>query len=244
MDAFEVTYSAALLAGFLSFASPCVLPLVPAYLCFLGGMSFEQLKSDQGRRTAKLLWPALAFVIGFSAVFVAMGASATAINRLLFAHLNWLSVVAGGIIVVLGLHYIGLFRIKFLDFERRVHLERRPAGLMGAFVVGLAFGFGWTPCVGPVLATVLLMAAQQDSPLYGVSLLSVYAAGMGLPFLAAAIAAGPFLRFMQGMRPHYRKVEIALGSILIITGVLIATGWINDLGFWLLRVFPWLGRFS
>jgi cytochrome c-type biogenesis protein len=242
MDAFEVTYPAALLAGFLSFASPCVLPLVPAYLCFLGGISFDQLKSDQGRRSSKLLWPALSFVLGFSAVFVAMGASATAVNRLLFTHLEWLSVAAGAIIIVLGLHYVGVFRIAFLDFERRIHMERRPAGLVGAFVVGLAFGFGWTPCIGPVLATVLLMAAQHDSPLYGVSLLSTYAAGMGLPFLAAAIAAGPFLRLMTGMRQHYRKVEIALGSILIVTGVLIATGWINELGFWLLEVFPWLGR--
>lgn len=244
MDGFEVTHPAALIAGFLSFASPCVLPLVPAYLCFLGGISFDQLKSDSERKSAKLLWPALAFVLGFSTIFVAMGASATAINRLLFAHLDWLSIAAGGVIIVLGLHYVGVFRIGFLDFERRFHVERRPAGLLGAYLIGLAFGFGWTPCVGPILATVLLMAAQQDSTVYGISLLSAYAAGMGLPFLVAAIAAGPFLRFMTGMRQHYRKVEIALGSILIATGVMIATGWINDLGFWLLRVFPWLGRFG
>jgi cytochrome c-type biogenesis protein len=244
MDIFEITYAAALLAGLLSFASPCVLPLVPAYLCFLGGMTFDQLKGDEDGRTTRLVWPAVAFVLGFSAVFVAMGASATAVNRLLFAHLDWLSMAAGLVIVVLGLHYVGVFRISFLDMERRFHVERRPAGLVGAFIIGLAFGFGWTPCVGPVLATVLLMAAQHDSPLYGISLLSAYAAGIGLPFLAAAVAAGPFLRLMGGMRHHYRKVEIALGSILVMTGILIATGWINELGFWMLRAFPWLGRFG
>jgi cytochrome c-type biogenesis protein len=242
MDVFEITYTAALIAGLLSFASPCVLPLVPAYLCFLGGLSFDQLTSHEHRQSAGLVWPAVAFVLGFSTVFVAMGASATAVNRLLFAHLDWLSVAAGLVIVVLGLHYVGLFRIPFLDMERRFRVERRPAGLAGAYVIGLAFGFGWTPCVGPVLATVLLMAAQQDSPLYGVSLLSAYAAGLGLPFLAAAVAVGPFMRLMGGMRHHYRKVEIALGSILVATGVMIATGWINDLGFWMLRVFPSLGR--
>jgi cytochrome c-type biogenesis protein len=130
MDLFEITYAAALVAGLLSFASPCVLPLVPAYLCFLGGMSFDQLKGGEDGRTTRLVWPAVAFVLGFSAVFVDMVASETAVNRLLFAHLDWLSMAAGLVIVVLGLHYVGVFRIAFLDFERRFHMERRPAGLV------------------------------------------------------------------------------------------------------------------
>ena len=242
MDGLDVSHAAAALAGLLSFASPCVLPLVPAYLAFLGGVGLDRLDTDASASRRRMVGAAFAFVLGFSTVFVAMGASASAVNRLLFEHMGWLSVAAGLVIVTLGLHYMGVFRIGFLLFERRFHVERQPAGLAGACLVGFAFAFGWTPCVGPVLAVVLMVAAGQDSVWYGTSLLGAYALGMGLPFILAALLADPFLRMLRRIRLHVRTIEIATGALLVVTGVLILTGRITDVGFWLLDAVPALGR--
>ncbi|MBI4967387.1 MAG: cytochrome c biogenesis protein CcdA [Rhodospirillales bacterium] len=245
MDPFDISYPGAVLAGFLSFASPCILPLVPAYLCFLGGMSFAQLSGEEGIAKGagrRLVLAALAFVLGFASVFIAMGAGASAVNRLLFAHMTWLAPLAGAIIILLGLHYMGLFRLGFLDFEKRLHLERRPAGLAGAFLIGFAFAFGWTPCVGPVLAAILLVAAGKESVGEGVALLAAYAAGLGLPFLGAALAAQPFLKFLARFRRHVRKVEIAMGGLLVATGLLIVLGKMNAMSNWLLETIPALGK--
>ncbi len=255
---FDVSYFGALTAGVLTFLSPCILPLVPAYLCFISGQSLEQIAGSANIRpgangTASLdgggptvnwktvFLPGLAFVIGLSLVFIAMGAAASGFGQFIAQHKRTLGTVGGVIIVLFGLHYMGLFRLGFLNFEKRIHLQNKPAGLAGAFIIGLAFGFGWTPCVGPILSTILMIASTGDDALYGMSLLSTFSAGLGIPFLLAALAAGPFMRFLSRFRRHMRKVELAMGGFLVLTGVLILTGSLTDITGWMLRTFPVLG---
>lgn len=244
MEGFDVGLAGALVAGLLSFVSPCVLPLVPPYLCFIGGVSLEQLVEGARPDTAagrRVFAAALAFVLGFMTVFVALGATASAVGRLVADHLDLLGTIAGVVIIVLGLHFLGAFRIGILDRERRYQVTRPPAGLIGAYVVGLAFAFGWTPCVGPVLAAILFVAAGGDSVPRGALLLGAYALGIGIPFLLAALAARPFLAFMARFRRHYRRVERVLGAALIGTGILFITGTMTEIAYWLLITFPGLG---
>jgi len=241
----EVSYAGALFAGLLSFLSPCVLPLVPPYLCFIGGVTFEQLTDDEPKDTAlrrHVLMAAVAFVLGFAVVFTAFGATASFVGQAITRHADLLAKIAGGVIMILGLHFLGLFKIGFLEREARFHPERKPAGLIGAFIIGMAFAFGWTPCVGPALAAILFVAGSEDQVLYGASLLLVYALGIGIPFILAAAAIGPFMKFMQRFRRHLGKIEQAMGGLLVLTGVLFMTGSMNEIGFWLLETFPALGR--
>lgn len=229
------------MAGLLSFFSPCILPLIPAYLCFLGGASLDELTAEGGvdREVSKRVFiSAFAFVFGFATVFIMMGATATAVSQAIIQHIDTLSTIAGVIIIVFGLHYMGLFRIGFLNFEKRFHIEKNPSGVGGSYLLGLAFAFGWTPCVGPILATILMVAAGGDSVLYGTSLLSVYAAGIGVPFLIAALAVKPFMSFMARFRKHMHKVEITIGLLLVATGIAILTGSLADVAQWLLETFP------
>jgi cytochrome c-type biogenesis protein len=245
MDPLNITYPAALAAGFLSFLSPCVLPLVPAYLSFLGGASLERLTAEGAVESAlarRVFVSALAFVVGFATVFVIFGATATALSKAVTTHIGILSKIAGVVIVVFGLHFMGVFRIGFLNVEKRLHLDGRPSGVVGAYVLGLAFAFGWTPCVGPILATILMVAAGGESVGYGVSLLGVYAAGLGVPFLIAAAAVKPFMAFLKRFRRATRAVEVAIGVLLIVTGVAIFTGALADAAQWLLDTFPVFGR--
>jgi cytochrome c-type biogenesis protein len=237
----EITFLGAFIAGFLSFASPCVLPLIPAYISFLGGASLNQLTQEGGIdiTTQKcVFYSAIAFVLGFSTVFISLGATATAISALIAQNSFLLSQIAGTIIVIFGLHYMGIFRISFLNFEKRFHLENKPASLVGSYVLGLAFAFGWTPCVGPILASVLMVAASGDAVGYGVSLLSVYAAGLGIPFLIAAFAVKPFIKFLSRFRKQMQKIELTIGVLLIITGTAIFTGDLAEVSYWLLDTFP------
>ncbi len=218
-----------------------MLPLVPAYLSFLGGASFERLAAggpDDKAAARHVFIAALAFVFGFTTVFVIFGATATAFSRLIVENLDVLSKIAGVVIVLFGLHYMGLFRIWFLNFEGRFHLEKKPSSVIGSYILGLAFAFGWTPCVGPILATILMVAAGGDSIWYGTGLLALYGAGIGVPFLLAALFVRPFMRFMTRFRNYVRGVEIAIGSLLIITGVAIFTGSMADAALWLLDTFP------
>lgn len=241
MDPFSITYLGAFGAGVLSFAAPCVLPLIPAYLCFLGGASLDELTAEGGVDKAvqrQVLVSAFAFVLGFSTVFVALGATATTVSNLLAENIGILSKGAGVIIVIFGLHYMGLFKIGFLNFEKRFHLENKPSGLVGSYILGLAFAFGWTPCVGPVLATILMVAASSEEIMYGTSLLAVYAAGIGLPFMAAAFAVKPFMTFLGKFRKHMHKVELAIGGLLVITGIAIFTGSLAEVSNWILETFP------
>jgi len=241
MDPFQISYFGALSAGLLSFFSPCVLPLIPAYLCFLGGASLDELTAEGGvdkEVSRRVFISAFSFVIGFATVFILMGASASALSRVVIQHIDTLSYIAGAVIILFGMHYMGLFRIGFLNFEKRFHIENKPSGIVGSYLLGLAFAFGWTPCVGPILATILMVAAGGDSLWYGTSLLSAYAAGIGVPFLIAALAVKPFMGFMARFRKHMHKVEITIGILLIITGVAILTGSLADAAQWLLETFP------
>jgi len=241
MDPFQISYAGSLLAGLLSFFSPCVLPLIPAYLCFLGGASLDELTAEGGVDRAvqrQVFISALAFVIGFATVFVLLGATATTLSQVITSYIEELSKVAGVVIVLFGLHYMGLFRIGFLNFEKRFHIENKPNGIVGSYILGLAFAFGWTPCVGPILATILMVAAGREDIAYGASLLLVYAAGIGVPFLIAAFAVRPFMGFMARFRKHLHKVEIAIGVLLVITGIAIFTGSLADASQWLLETFP------
>jgi cytochrome c-type biogenesis protein len=241
----EITIFGALLAGLLSFLSPCVLPLVPPYLCFLGGTTFEQLNGEgkiaRGLHV-RIVVSACAFVLGFTTVFVALGATASSVGQLISANLILLSQIAGGVIIVAGLHFLGLIRIPLFYREARYHAETRPAGLVGAYIIGLAFAFGWTPCIGPVLATILFMAAGEETIFKGVSLLFVYSLGLGIPFIAAALAIRPFMSFFQRFKRHIGSVEKLMGGLLVLTGILFITGSMSLIAVWMLETFPALGR--
>ncbi|MCB1471512.1 MAG: cytochrome c biogenesis protein CcdA [Rhodobiaceae bacterium] len=251
---FDITLTGAFLAGLLSFVSPCVLPLVPPYLCFLAGVSLDELtgQSDVSSARGRVVRSAVAFVLGFSAVFIGLGAAASSFGQLLRDAMAWtvdiagfqigvVNAVAGLIIIAMGLHFLGVFRIAFLYREARVHVEKKPAGLVGAFLIGMAFAFGWTPCVGPILSAILFMASTEDTVSRGAVLLGAYAAGIGVPFLLAAIFSGPFLKFMQRFRRHMGTVEKVMGGLLVLTGVFFVTGQMATFSFWLLETFPWLG---
>ncbi|NIA69734.1 cytochrome c biogenesis protein CcdA [Pelagibius litoralis] len=239
---FDVSFGGAFVAGLLSFLSPCVLPLVPPYLCFVAGMTMEEMaeetRPDAGRRVA---FAALFFVLGFMTVFVALGASASFAGQLVAEHLALLSYLAGAVIIVMGLHFLGVIRIPLLYREARFHPASRPAGLAGAYVIGLAFAFGWTPCVGPILAAILFMAGSEETVARGAGLLALYGLGIGIPFLLAALFAGSFMRFAARFRRHVATVEKVMGGLLVVTGVLFITGSMSTLSYWLLDAFPALG---
>ena len=230
-------------AGLVSFLSPCILPLVPPYLCFLAGTSLGELTADKSVSVGgRVLARATAFVLGFACVFVALGAGASAVGQQVSDHLTLLSRIAGLVIIVLGLHVIGAFRLAWLMRDARFHAAAQPASVLGAFAVGLAFGFGWTPCVGPVLASILLLAGTEATVGRGVTLLAAYAAGIGGPFLAAALFMRPFLAAVARFRAHLTVVERATGLMLILTGLLVFTGSMPVVGGWLLEYVPILGR--
>ena len=219
----NVTLIAAFAAGFLSFVSPCVLPLIPGYISFVSGVSVEDMRSETAPAVSRwrVFFTSLAFVAGFSIVFVALGASATALGKFLFAKLPLLSKIAGAILIVFGLHTMGVFRLAFLETEKRVHAQRKPAGPLGAMLVGVAFAFGWTPCIGPILATVLALAAASETIFRGVLLLAAYSAGLAIPFLLTALGIGQFLKFYQRFRKHLHAVELFSGALLLFVGGLI-----------------------
>jgi cytochrome c-type biogenesis protein len=238
----DVGLLAAFAAGIVSFLSPCILPLVPSYLCFLAGTSLESLVKNPGVATnSRLIGRAFAFVLGFSAVFIVLGASASSIGQLVDEHMTALTRIAGLIVIMLGAHMAGLLRLGFLMRQARLE-ARQPVNLLGALVVGLAFGFGWTPCVGPVLAAILLLAGAQGSAGEGATLLAAYAAGMGLPLIAAALFIAPFVRWLARLGRHIAIVEKAMGLALIVTGLLILSGSMPAIGGWLLENIPVLGR--
>ena len=241
----EVTYIGALIAGVLSFLSPCVLPLVPPYLAFIGGTTFDQLAGEDETPPhvyQTVVLSSVAFVLGFTTVFVMLGATATAAGQLLAENLPLLSKVAGVIIIIAGLHFLGLIHLPILHREARYHADARPAGLLGAYVIGLAFAFGWTPCIGPVLAAILAIAAGQDSVSTGVSLLFVYSLGLGIPFIAAAFALKPFMRSMARHRNKLAVVEKLLGAFLVLTGILFLTNSMTLIAAWILETFPGLAK--
>jgi cytochrome c-type biogenesis protein len=237
---FDVTTGGAFLAGLISFVSPCVLPIVPPYLAYLAGLTFDELKDEnRGREsTRQLISAAVAFVLGFTTVFVALGATASVIGQSMARYFDILSIVAGVVILVMGLHFLGVFRIALLYRDTRVQVNRRPAGVAGAYIMGLAFAFGWTPCVGPVLAAILFVAGAEATAGRGALLLAVYSLGIGLPFLLAAVFATRFLGWAARFRRHLPKVEMAMGAILVLTGIFFMTGQMAVIANWLLETFP------
>jgi len=240
----DITYIGALVAGLISFLSPCVLPLVPPYLCFLGGTTFEQLSGEgavaEGVNT-RVIFASVAFVLGFTTVFVALGATATLIGQLVAENLDILAKIAGVAIIIVGLHFLGIIKIPILYRDFRSQSNAAPVGLIGAYLVGIAFAFGWTPCIGPVLAAILAVAAGEDSVAQGISLLGVYSLGLGIPFILAALAFRPFMGFLQRFSKHLGKVEKVMGVMLVATGVMFLTGTMSYVALWMLETFPSLG---
>jgi cytochrome c-type biogenesis protein len=242
---FDVSFAAAFAAGVLSFLSPCVLPLVPPYLCFLGGVSLEEMTGREDRDPRlwrRVLFTAFLFVLGFSTVFISLGATASLLGQAVADNLDLLTRISGVIIIVLGLHFLGLFKLAFLNRDVRFRGPARPAGWIGAYVIGLAFAFGWTPCVGPVLAAILMVAGSESSINHGVGLLSVFSLGLGLPFLLAAAMMKPFMALMVHFRQRMVWIERGIGALLVLTGILFLSGTFAELGFWLLEALPILGR--
>lgn len=246
----NVTLLAAFGAGLLSFISPCVLPLIPGYLSYISGMSLDEMRGapaaggaavavaapPDGRR--RIILSSLAFILGFSIVFVSLGASASAIGRFMMARLDILGKVAGAIIILFGLHTMGVLRIGWLYSEKRVQMGRKPAGPLGALLVGIAFAFGWTPCIGPILAGILTVAAAQETIGQGVQLLAVYSAGLGIPFLLTSLAINQFFAAFARIRRHYRLIEFVSGALLVAIGVLIFTDRFTIIARWLTPYLP------
>jgi cytochrome c-type biogenesis protein len=235
----NVPISAALIAGVLSFLSPCVLPLVPPYMIYLTGASIEHVANDETAASSRraVMISALLFVLGFSTVFVALGATASLIGGVIRAWSAQLSIIAGIVIMVMGLHFLGLTRIGFLMREGRLSIPK-PVGRWGAYVMGLAFAFGWTPCIGPILAAILSLAAAEATVTKGAGLLAVYSAGLGIPFLAAAFMIERFSSLFGRMKRHLETVERAMGVLLVVTGIAFLTGSVSSVSIWLLETFP------
>ncbi len=240
----SVSLLTALLAGFISFISPCVLPIVPGYLSFISGVNVGGLKAGEIPKglTAKVTLTSVAFVLGFSTVFVALGAASTLIGQVLQQYQRQLAMVGGVVIIILGLHTAGILPIKWLLYEKRTEVKTKPLGLLGAYVVGLAFAFGWTPCIGPILGAILLYASQQETVGRGVLLLSFYSLGLGLPFILAALAINRFLAASRRIKQHMRIVEYAAGALLVGVGLLLVTDRLTLLAQWFSRLFPFLTR--
>jgi cytochrome c-type biogenesis protein len=223
----QVTYVAALVAGFLSFISPCVLPLIPGYISFVSGASLEEMRgggANPATSRRQVLLTSMAFVLGFSLVFIALGASASAIGKFVLRNLPLLGKIAGAVIIVFGLHTMGVFRLQFLELEKRAHTQTKPAGLLGAMFVGVAFAFGWTPCIGPILAGILAVAGSRDSVREGVLLLAVYSLGLAIPFLLTSLAIDRFFALTSKIKRHYHTIEVVSGGLLVAIGLLIFTG--------------------
>jgi cytochrome c-type biogenesis protein len=239
----NVTIVAALVAGMLSFLSPCVLPLVPPYLVYLTGTSLERFADAEAEPRARrdTIAAAILFVLGFSTVFIALGASASAIGGLLRVYSGPLATLAGIGIIVMGLHFLGLTPIAWLMREKRLALAK-PVGLWGAYLMGFAFALGWTPCIGPILAAILAVAASEATLTKGAGLLAVYSLGLGVPFLVAAFAVEPFAAFLARFRAHLGLVEKAMGGLLVLTGIAFLTGTLSEASYWLLATFPALGK--
>ncbi|TBN41092.1 cytochrome c biogenesis protein CcdA [Paracoccus subflavus] len=226
----------ALLAGILSFLSPCVLPIVPPYLAYMTGVGVNGLQARE--RSAVL--PALFFVLGLSTVFLVMGFAASALGRTFLQYQGILSQIAGGFVIVMGLHFLRVIRIPFLDHEARIDAGAQDGGAFGAYLLGLAFAFGWTPCIGPQLGMILSLAATGGEMTRGTALLAVYAFGLGIPFLLAAIFINRAIGLMNRVKPWLHIIERVMGVLLVIVGVMLITGAFSAFSYWLLETFPGL----
>ncbi len=244
MDAgFALAALIALLAGVLSFISPCVLPIVPPYLAYMGGISMAEM-GEEGRGRNRALMAAVFFVLGLSTVFLFLGFTASAFGRFFLENQQWFNTLAGIVVMVFGAHFLGVIRIGFLNREARIDAGAQGGSAFGAYLLGLAFAFGWTPCIGPQLGMILALAAQDGSLGRGTALLAVYAVGLGIPFLLVA-AFFPRLRgFMAFLKRHMDRIERIMGLLLWTIGLLMLTGGFSQFSYWLLETFPGLARFG
>ena len=227
----------ALAAGGLSFLSPCVLPIVPPYLAYMGGISMNDL-AEQGRASRKAILPALFFVLGLSTVFMMLGFTASTMGNFFLRNDVLFAQIAGVVVIVFGLHFVGVFRIPILDREARLDAGERGGSAVGAYVLGLAFAFGWTPCIGPVLGMILSMAATESDVTRGTALLGVYALGLGLPFLLAAVFVQRSMAIMTRLKRHMKVIERSMGVLLLLVGLAMVTGAFTRFSWWLLETFP------
>jgi len=230
----------ALIAGVLSFLSPCVLPIVPPYLAYMGGISMGEMTA-QGPARRRVILPALFFVLGLSTIFLLLGFTASVFGSFVLQNQLLLARISGVVIIVFGLHFLGVFRIPILERELRMEAGERSGSAVGAYVLGLAFAFGWTPCIGPQLGAILSLAAQAESTTRGTLLLGVYALGLGLPFLLAAIFVERSMALMTRLKRHMRLIERAMGALLLVVGVALVTGAFTDFSFWMLETYEALG---
>ena len=230
----------AIFAGFLSFISPCVLPLIPGYLSFISGVSIEDLSSKEKSKEHmfRVVINTFFFVLGFSLVFILLGATATWLGEMLQQYIGWFNKVAGVMVFLFGLHVAGVFKIKALNYEKRFNTRSKKMGIIGSVVIGIAFAFGWTPCIGPILGTILTLAAQQDSVTSGVILLAFYSAGLGVPFILTALLFNYLIGAFGFIKRHFIAVEIISGGLLMIVGVLIFFNLLVNISIFMLDLFP------
>jgi cytochrome c-type biogenesis protein len=231
----------AVAAGVLSFLSPCVLPIVPPYLAYMAGASLEEVDRGEGA-DARVARTAIFFVLGLSTVFLMLGLAASAFGSLFLQYQREMAILAGLVIIGFGLHFLGIVRIPILNREARFEATTEGGSAVGAYVLGLAFAFGWTPCIGPVLGTILALSAQEGSVGRGMTLMGFYALGLGLPFLLAGVFLRRALGLVTRLRRHMPAIERAMGALLVLVGVTLLTGWFTQVSFWLLETFPTLSR--
>jgi cytochrome c-type biogenesis protein len=231
---------AAFLAGLISFLSPCVLPLVPGYVSLISGAGVEELKSAQAQLMRRVMVNSVGFILGFSVVFITLGAISTGIGQLAAQYKHTLSVVAGVVVIIFGLHLTGIFQIKWLLQDTRLHSVKGSSTLIGAFVIGFAFAFGWTPCLGPILSAILVIASQEDKVATGILLLAIYSLGLAVPFLLTSLLMERFLKFYSRFRSHMHALEIASGVFMMALGVLLVIGRFTLISSWL----SFLNRFA
>lgn len=231
----NVSIFIALSAGFISFLSPCILPLIPSYMAFITGISLEELSHEKNlKRVRKIvIINSLLFILGFSIIFIALGASATFIGKFLSRNIRWFEIVGGCVVILLGLHFIGIFRLKFLNREKKIHLKDKPLGFIGTVLVGMAFGAGWTPCVGPILGAILTMAATTQNIFKGIVLLAFYSVGLGLPFLISGLIIHKFFEYFKAVRKYFKVITAVGGILLIILGILLITGYFSSISSYL-----------
>lgn len=232
----DISIPMAFLAGFLSFLSPCVLPLLPSYVSFITGISFEQLTSNRDRKKVRFLTitNSLAFISGFSAIFISLGASSSFMGRLLFQYQEWMRIGGGILVIIFGLFISGIIKLEFFLKEKKFHLHGKPAGYLGSFLVGMTFAAAWSPCIGPILGTILLYAASEGSTSYGLKLLSVYSLGLGLPFLLSSLALNTFLSYSKIFYRFMRIIMLLSGFLLIIFGIMLLSNKVREFS----RFFP------
>ena len=241
---FDISFGGAALAGILSFLSPCILPMVPFYLCYMAGLSMAELRADQGLAPGaqrRLVASAIAFALGVTSIFMLMGMGATALGQAFIEWKDTLKYLAAAVLLAFGLHFLGIVRIPLLYRQARLDNAGAPQSVLGSYVMGLAFGFGWTPCVGPALAAILMIASGMGDIWRGAALLAVYGLTMTLPFVIAALFARPFLTWVARHRDKLQYVEKVMGAMLILFAVLIATDTLNYIAQFLIDVMPWMG---